>query len=104
MVVTDKETALILQVELRLESACLNLADYFLFQFFEVNLPSLIFEILHMVVGEVEDRGENGRRRGTRRIHITFPDGMLVVRLLLYLIKDSKQSATKIALVGILFV
>ena len=50
MVIADEETALILQIQLRSEAISINLADNLLLQFIEVNLPSLVLQILHVMV------------------------------------------------------
>ena len=55
MIVADKETALVLQVQLGLETVGIDFADNLLFKLLEVNNPSLTFQILHVVIGEIEN-------------------------------------------------
>jgi hypothetical protein len=50
VVVADEETALVLQVQLSLETISINLADNLLLQFVEENLASLVFQVFNVMV------------------------------------------------------
>lgn len=103
MIVADEESALVLQVEMVGETFCIDFVDNLLFGLFEKGSPTLV-QLLGMMGGQIKDGGKDRGRRGTCRVHVPFPDGMLPVRIVLNLVKHGKQAATEVALVGVFFV